>query len=508
MVLSEELLELVSSLSQAEKRMVKLMGMARAGEAGSQQMELWEWMRLHPNQSEVPEDAAFGNNLPVVTARLKAHILDTLRILHKQDDVDATLRSGLDEASLLVQRRLFAAAHRHLRRLRLQAQKTCRHAAALQGLVLEQQIVRTQGGKDAKERLLQLRQEEVTLLRRLADARELRFRLDELLALAKRQFVPRTPEALEEIRQLGDGDLVHTMIRDGGYVDRAVAIHLRALAHFLSQNPETAMHLCGDLLQEWNAQPAWQADQATLLLQVCRTFQNACMAAITDPELLAAKNALIPAFSGLNPETALYYQRMLHQNQLALALNLGNLDLVERLIPEIEAWLSRKENKSQQGHQLSFYHNFAVAHFLAGHQAAAHRQVVRILQHPERKLRQDVRDFARVLQAVIQFELGDTQLSDYLARSAKRHFGQRGLQAQFEMAVLKHLQALMDLADPSTLRQERQRFINALDAIAEEQSGEVPLPGLMETRLWAEARLKGLPIRQVFLETVRANLGR
>lgn len=109
---TDELKKWVASLTAAEKRFVKLFGKARAGAKESQQLALFDWLNQAGADEEPPGNAVFLQNFPTVSNRLKDLILDSLRVLHKTEDVDNELRTGLAELALLMTKKLYPAAWR------------------------------------------------------------------------------------------------------------------------------------------------------------------------------------------------------------------------------------------------------------------------------------------------------------------------------------------------------------------------------------------------------------
>jgi hypothetical protein len=504
MNVSSELQELVVHLTPSEKRMARLMGIARAGEGGSQQLELWDWMRSHPAEEEVPEHLA--KNLPMVTVRLKAHILDTLRILHKDADVDAQLRTGQDELALLLERKLHGAARRLLNRMLQLAQDFCRHEHVLQLLQMKLQWLKATIPSGLEVHLVEWRAEERAAEERLRELNELRFAHEWMHAKAKQLLAPRDEAQLAEFRELGGHERIERLRLNGGPLEQALATSIQAMMHLLCKAPMSAVMSCHDLLQSWKHKPHWQADQPQLLLLICRTYQNACYLTIKDPEVMALHLSLIPSFDHLRSEVAVGYRRLLFHNQLTLSLNTGNFEVVSRLIPEIDGWLTAHHDQMTEVQRIHFLHNFAIAEFLAGNFANANRWVHRITQLSDRKVRKDIQDFARVLQAILQLELGDAQLSDYLARSGKRHFGKSSRAVHFEPLVFDYIGKAAGLGDAKERNVKTEEFIARLESLSAGQKDGVPVLGLMEVKLWAQARLLGLPLRQVFLETVKENL--
>lgn len=496
----------VESLSISEKRYVKLLGKLRSGKSESQQLALFDWLNRASPEDEIPTDSGFAANMAVVTARLKDLILDSLHLLHKQKDIDFILRNELNEIALLLDKKLVSPALRRLKQCKKKAAECCRYPVALICIHHEQHLLRTSGESEITEKLKELREEESEVLKSINDLQEIRFRHDMVRALARQIFAPRDSALLEEVKQYADHPVVHSLARQGRYAERILAVNILGLYYLLAREPARAVQQYRELLTEWRQHPDWQADEAPLLLQVCRIYQNACYYTTLTQEELRESLSLVPDFSALSPEVARDYQRMLYSNQLTQALNTGNFDALHQLLPAIDAWLRREEENLPVAQRISLCNNLAVAEFLSGNFSASNRYVIRILNMPDKKAREDIRDFARVLQAVLQFEMGNTSLNEYLTRSGKRHFSKQGYKLQFEQAVFRYIEEAMEVADPADLRPVTSSFLETLESMAASQPQGVPLLGLMEMCLWARSRHTGTTLKEVFLETVRENL--
>ena len=109
MEIAEELKKWVQALSTAEKRFVKLQGKSRAG-SDSQLLGLFDWLNRAQENEPVPADAAFLRNLPTLSIRLRSLILDSLRLLRKDDSVDSRLQTMMNEIALMQSKKLHHAA--------------------------------------------------------------------------------------------------------------------------------------------------------------------------------------------------------------------------------------------------------------------------------------------------------------------------------------------------------------------------------------------------------------
>lgn len=500
----EELRKWVETLSVAEKRFIKLLGKARAGNAESQQLELLDWVnRAEEGKSPLPT-AKFMHNLPTVANRLKDLILDGLRLLGKEASLDAQLRTTLDEVAILFEKQLYHVVARQLRRTKKVARAHCRYAVVLQAIEWEQRLVQAVSPADALAQLHALREEEKIAAAQWAALQEVRF-LHETLRARTRVSFPRDADTLGRLRDIDASGLVQRLSREGAYLEQALAVNVLAIKDLCEGHALSALNRYAALLQQWALRPQWQKDQSALFLLICSQFQIACFYSPISPEEIREHFARLPDFKGLGPATALEFQRILYRNQLTLSLNTGNLEAVAPLIGEIDAWLQDAGSQLPVAQTLLFLHNLAIAEFLRGRAVASHRFVQRILNLSDRKTRQDVREFALVLQAVLQFDLGDHAYVEHLLRAGRRHFDAPRHKGGFELSVFGYLEKAMRApAEPQRSR-DLAAFVGYLEERAAQQAG-IPVIGFTEVLLWAQARRSGRPIREVFLQAVRDNL--
>lgn len=503
---AEELKKWVKCLSTAEKRFIKLLGKARSGANTSQQLELFDWLNKSDTNEAFPAKAKFLQNLPTVSNRLKDLILDGLRILHKENDTDALLRTTLDEIAILQQKKLNPIAIRQLKRAKKLALDSCRYGFVLQCIEWEQKIAQLLNAGDIGETLKKLHEEENLVLKKLTELRELQNRHDLLLALVRQFFYHRDAQVLQQVQDLSESEIVHRLSETGGYLEQALAVNLLGMKNLYERKPQEALLRYQKLLQKWKANPEWQTDQTSLLLNICKFYQSACFYSPVNWKEAKEYIAMVNDFKGLSPDANRDFQRMLYHNQFTLALNTGNFDSVKTLIPEIDQWLLREAKYFTEIQTLPFLCNFAVAEFLSGNFSSANKIVIRILNMPNKKARKDIREFALVLQAVLQFELVNTGLNEYLTRAGKRHFSKTSFEINFELAVFKHLEVLVRKESPGLMKQSLNKLISELDALAAQLPDGIPLLGLNEIRIWAESKLTGQSLREIFLQEVRKNL--
>jgi hypothetical protein len=503
---AEELKKWIESLTVAEKRFIKLLGKARAGANTSQQLELFDWLNQARANETFPPRAKFLQNLPTVSNRLKDLILDGLRMLHKEDNTDALLRTTLDEIAMLHEKKLYRAASKQLKRAKKLALDTSRYGFALQCIEGEQKIVQVMSASDMMNTLKELREEETDILKKWTELKELQYRHDLTLVVMRQFFFHRDARTLKEVQDLCENEMVYRLSEEGNYPEQALAINLLGMKSFFERNPLAALAPYQKLLAKWTTQPAWQIDQFALLLLICKMYQLVCFHCAIDWEEARKYLNVVSDFKGLSPDANREFLLMLYENQFILALNTGKFDAVEAQILEIEKWLDQEAKHLSEVRILPSLCNFAVAEFLGENFASANKIVTRILNMPNRNARKDIREFALVLQAVLQFELGNTELNEYLTRSGKRHFSKNSFEINFELIVFKYLETAMHKESKKKAKEMLQKLIEELDNLAEQLKDSIPLLGLNEIRMWAKSKQTGESLREIFLQEVRKNL--
>lgn len=502
----EEMKKWVGSLSIAEKRFVKLLGKARAGSNESQMLTYFDWLNQAEADETLPNEAKFTNNLATVSNRLKDLILDALRLLGKEANVDALLRTTLDEIAILQQKDLKISLARQLRRAKKVALEHSRYNFALQCLKIEQQIAANAGGNASEGTLQEIRAEEMEILQKQSDLLELEYLHARMQASAARVLVPRGATDEENLKSFAANPVVQRYAEDGNYLEHAIAVNILGIVHLLEGKPLESLASYEKLLVAWQSNPEWKVNQSSLLFFICHCFQSICLFSPLPLEEVRRILRLMPDFDGLQTDVARDFQRMLHHHQFMLAFNTGQLDHLPTIIADIEGWIAQNQEFLTEARILPFLHNILIAQFITGELVHAKRTAARIQQLPNRKVRADIREFAMLLQAVLHFELGDLENLEYHLRSCKRHFQKSARKIDFELETIHYLEKALSAQNPRAQQKAAAQFIAALEGLASATIDAMPVLGLMEIRLWAKAKHAQRSLKAVFLEAVEQNL--
>jgi hypothetical protein len=502
----EEMKKWVGSLSIAEKRFVKLLGKARAGTNESQMLTYFDWLNQAESDEMLPNDAKFTNNLATVSNRLKDLILDALRLLGKEANVDALLRTTLDEIAILQQKDLKISLARQLRRAKKVALEHSRYGFVLQCLKIEQQIAASAPGNASEGALQAIRDEELEILQKQADLLELEYLHARMQASAARVLVPRGATDEENLKGFAAKSVVQRHAESGNYLEHALAVNILGIVHLLEGKPLESLARYEKLLVAWQSHPEWKVNQSSLLFFICHCFQSICLFSTLPMQEIQLYLSLMPDFEGLQADVARDFQRMLHHHHFILAFNTGQLDHLPTIIADIERWRAQNQEFLTEARILPFLHNILIAQFITADLVHAKRTAARIQQLPNRKVRADIREFAMLLQAVLHFELGDLENLEYHLRSCKRHFQKSPRKIEFELETIQYLERTLSAQNPRAQQKAAAHFIAALEGLASATVDAMPVLGLMEIRLWAKAKHDQRSLKAVFLEAVEQNL--
>lgn len=497
--------KLVQSMTRSEKRFLTLLGKVRAGSKGSQQMMLFEYLNNASSPENLFEKEEEPKNLSTVVFRLNDLLMEGLRILQSDRKIDHRLNKALDEISILHNREVHSTAFRKVRASKKMAVEFSRYNHALELIYWERELNLALRPKGIKDILNQLRNEEVGMQLANSNLMALRHDHEWLRTTIRQVMIPRTKSEMQEVKKLALSDRVEKNLESTSFLERAYAANILGTYYLISRQAPDALELFIPHIQDWTKYPDWLADKPQLFMRMCYNFQIAVFTSPLTVEEAHEYLDMMPDLNLLGEKHAIHFQRLIYHNRFNLALNTANFTLAGDMIPEIETWIETHRGKLKDSHLLPFFHNFAIMKFFSGEPGLAYKHVLKILNFPSRIARTDIQDFARVLQVILQFELGNFQLNEYLARSGKRYFQKNPRLWEFESAVIKCLEKLMNWPKGERQQIALLELQEEIQGLIKESAGGIPILGLSEVLFWVESKREGKPLQEIFAEAVRTN---
>lgn len=173
--------------------------------------------------------------------------------------------------------------------------------------------------------------------------------------------------------------------------------------------------------------------------------------------------------------------------QLIYLLNTGELEKATALRPEIDKGIARYKNKVNKARELALYYNLATAYFLCGNWVIAFNYYNKVLQD-NTDARKDLKYIAELLLAALQFELGNSDLTEYLRRNIERRFKDS---AQYE-GIKTYFKFIGAMAQGKTLSKPE---IESLYKLFEPN---------IELSYWIRSKVEKKKITAVFIEQLKS----
>ncbi|TND08837.1 MAG: hypothetical protein FD123_1691 [Bacteroidetes bacterium] len=491
---TDTLFELVSSLSTAEKRYIGVF---------SKKHQVNDYLNLFGKVStqakkikkNTGENSKNLKRLKINSSEknyIYSFILKALRSFHESRNVDIAIREMLINAGLLLEKRLFKQSLKMLQRAKKQVMGFDRHLLLAEIIQMEIQVIVEISGKDAllhfdslteafgsviglypnelaaaslqqRIRLLQRRHE------RLPQSKQWKYseQLDSLLALAKstRNF-----------------SLLHNSL-----FARAMFNH--SLGRFAG-----SAAVYEELIALWETRPDRIRGENMLFKKIIFNYLIACHR-LERFDVYPPMIGRIRAIPCTNTEEEAEQFQNLQMMELLLLMNTDGYDQLPRIEAEISAGLRQYRNKINKAHELAFYHNIAMAHFLCEDWKSSMGWIEKIMLEKKSQQRIDLQCFARLLRLVLWYETGKYDLLEYETINAQRYLRKNGGWTVFESTVTKlvaRLPAIPAEEKPVLFR----KAFHQLQKI-KENTETAGVPGLDELICWMQSHLEGITIREV-----------
>jgi len=165
------------------------------------------------------------------------------------------------------------------------------------------------------------------------------------------------------------------------------------------------------------------------------------------------------------------------------------------LIPEIEAGLATYQHHMDQHRVLVFHYKIACLYFGSGKNSEALDYLNIIINSKVGNLREDIQCFARMLQLICHYELGNVDLLEYIIKSVYRFFAKMEDLNMVQSEVLKFLRKALYLND-SELRKAFLKLKNKLEMLSEHPYEKRSFLYL-DLISWLESKLSGKHVGEV-----------
>ncbi|MEO8666799.1 MAG: hypothetical protein ABI462_15010, partial [Ignavibacteria bacterium] len=134
-----------------------------------------------------------------------------------------------------------------------------------------------------------------------------------------------------------------------------------------------------------------------------------------------------------------------YDTELNLYLKTGEFEKGIPLVNEIKSGLERFKDKINKESQVLFAYNISYLFFGLADYNNSLKWINLIINDKELNIREDIQCFARILNLLIHFELGNYDLIEYIMKSTRRYLSNKNKLNKFELIVLNYVRKLINV---------------------------------------------------------------
>lgn len=432
---SDELLELIASLTASEKGYFRKYAASKTGES-SDNLSLFNLLDKKPSAAEggMKDQARIaGKQKSRSDYNYRRHYLFQLLVqsLHEQyagEQPQMQLNMKLNEIALLFSKAQYRSCGRLLRKAMEAAHQTESFAVLTQLFQWQQKLMLAGGFAGINpEDIEKANTDEQDALRHLADLNELSNRVNEIIFYHSRVGIalPNQNSALLHANEamLLHGRLAHCA-KSSSVRLRVQYTYLLATISFMKPDYDAALKYLKtgmDLMLEDSA--VYEGEEQRLLSWFCNLL-TVCID-LGRRELFDQYLAEMKLFVALPSAQKNYRVKrdgeffiLLYALYAAISLERTGQSL--QLVQDTKTLLSRSGKKADSLNLIQLYVHLAALLVIDGHYPEAAVWLKMLSGHMPAGLRQDIRATARFLEMILHFEAGERSLLESVCRSAER----------------------------------------------------------------------------------------
>ncbi len=430
---SNQVFNLVKSLTKAEKRNFRLYAKRIQNNEELLFLRLFDLLDKQKvlNVKEILaqlggiENGQFSN----LKRHLYAQIISSLRMISKEKRANLKVREYIDYAYILYGKGLYLQALKILKKARGLAKK--HHLVYTQLTIVEfEKTIEsrhiTRSGINKAQFLI----EESTLIQK--DANHL-VRLSNLRIRMHGKYLQhghvRSPEEAAEIRTYYHEQIDSINLAELGLMERIYYVQSRVWYNYILLD----FYSCIEYAKEW----VELLDNNSTMIQrdvdlYMRGYHYVLTTAnhIRDKETHSKYLKKFEAFrkdtyGKFNPNSQILSFLYVHTGRLENIILNGNFDLAKTVIPKSLNRIRRYQYKLDDHRIMVFYFKFAWIYLGAENIAKAIFYLNKIINNELNKLREDLQNYARILQLICHYELGNFDILQYLLNTYSNYFDRK-----------------------------------------------------------------------------------
>ncbi|MBI3502199.1 MAG: hypothetical protein HY063_10415 [Bacteroidetes bacterium] len=495
---SQELFQLIKSLSQSEKRYFKLYASRHTIGRQNKYASLFDSIVRQDAYDEkdiLREQKRFGKKqLPDLKSYLYRLILKALTAFHSDNSVSAQLKNIFRQTEILFEKGLYSQCTKLIHRAKQIAYHHELFHLLPEVFYWEKKIINAAaGGTHSLEKINHLYEEEKRTLETIqSDNDYWRVYGEMFFSSAKTGHLHSTTQRskLKKILSRVSKSKPRTIESRINY------FFTNEIFCFVLQDWKNLYKWCRKHLEMMESDKKIIGEKINPYIGLLNNLVAACLYFKKYDEALAC----ILKIRHLHARSEYTRVRIFSRSfmlEFYLYTTIGEPEKALPAIPQLEEGLAKFKNKIPREHLLVLYHNTFYIFFMAGKFSDALRWLNKILNDTDSS-REDLHSMARILNLIVHFEIGNLDMLPYAIQSSERFLSKRNRLYGLEKLMLKSFRKISRTEDT-------QRHKEIFSLLQKELSASADEPALktayeyFDFRNWLESKIQN----RTFTETVR-----
>jgi hypothetical protein len=493
---------LIKSLKKSEKRNFKLFAKRNSETDNIKTIQLFDALDKMEEYNEAvmlkKNTAITKLQLSNISASLYKQILDSLRLIKEEDNVDLQLHEQMDHARILYNKGLYLQSLHVLDKVKKLANTTNQYTYMMQVLFFEKKIEALYLTRSIETRADEIIEESKMVAENIINVTALSSLSLKLYSWYIKNGHARTRADEIVIKKIFLDNLPKEKIKGTTFYEKL----------YLYQSHCWQAFICQDFLMYYRYAQKWVDlfGESPLMLQIetmhyIKGVHNLMGAHFNNQSSERLRNCIAQFEAFTLTDWVTNNENNIIQSFTYLYTAKINLHFIEgsfteglQLIPELEAKLKKYEIYLDKHRVLIFYYKIASLFFGSGNASLAIDYLNKIINWKV-DLRTDLQCYSRLLQIIAHYELGNYDLIEYLIKSVYRFMAKMENMSMVEVEIFSFLKNSFHFSNKN-IKPALEELLVKLK-VQQENRFEVRAFIYLDVISWIESKLSNVPVEKI-----------
>lgn len=457
---TDHLFQLIKSLTPAEKRYFKVFVSKGKDQSDAKFIRLFNLIDKYEDYDEskiLESEKTFkASQISNLKAHLYKQILQSLENYNPDNDIEIKIRDLLNYTNLLYNKSLFEQCWKMLEKARQMAESNDKILLLFEVVEFEKKLLTKSIRTDISERVLKLINESEKLLRNIKNTRTFQNLSIKLYTFYLQIGFIRNSDDFDRASRFLYSSLPAFNEDNLSFNEKMFLYHSFTIYYFFIQDSERGYEYAKKWLQLFEEQPEKIIPKIEFYIKAFNNLLTAQFKLFRYKEFedYSKKFEDIAEMPGLNLNFNLKRQIFKYSSihKINKYFILGRFTEGTKIVPDIAKGLEKYENKLDTHSLTIFHYKFACMYFGDEDYQQAIYWLNKIINAKDVNIRSDIHGFARILNLISHWELGNMDIVDYYIRSTYRYLIKKADFHLFQKYILKFLRKLSNISPDALLQ--------------------------------------------------------